>query len=142
MAARKIRYVCEFNYLEPWISPDHVAFTHYRARGDGQRDGRSLGECHTLPVAIVLEATTLGEALDLLEQRGDICTFHNEEWLLASALRELWFGRGVELWAAIREVYPIARDYVMDNIHLRDGFVAMMRERAVKENLSPALMPI
>jgi hypothetical protein len=98
-----MQWVVEWTYLAPWLDRDHVAFTLYRARKDGQ-NGRSYSETISFHVRDVLASRTLTE----------YCRERSTGYTTAQYLQ----GRG--WFAALAAVYPIARDDVYDRCPVED----------------------
>jgi hypothetical protein len=84
-----------------------MAFTFYRAKKDGRKDGRSLGQTHTHHKRDVLDCRTAQDLFDLVTTEG------RKNWRYYRAeFKRMTAGQ----WDAFAEVYPIARDYLIDQI--------------------------
>lgn len=118
--------ITTFHLHETWLDADHLAFRVTKAKKNGTPDYRYHAQTYTIPVSIVLAAAKLGDALYALTKRGDLCTVGNRENVL---LGEAMLDRlhTMHNFDDVAEVYPVARDYVIDHAHERDAFVESMR---------------
>lgn len=111
MAPRETKYVIEWAWTQPWLDKDHLAFLIYRATTKGYRDKRSVPMIVTIHKEDMLKHTIAPLCFASLMDEGtarqpENCKYH----------RYVYRRINSEQWYEFTRTYPIARDYLIDQI--------------------------
>lgn len=100
---------CTWHINEPWLARGHMAFNVYRLRKDGAPDRRAHSHTVTFPIERVLANPF---APDLFAEKLDVVVGGRRK--TTNYARYVRARVGQEGLEAIRDVYQIARDWLMD----------------------------